>query len=152
MALTRAMVEAVLVARLRTLLEGAEMAVTTAGDNVDLAEPLAWAMRQLSTAVADRLAPTDAELALIGNEDQLLDLAELATLETLATRLDAVDISVGGRSEHYSLAVAQVERAIERKRRTLARAYGWGGEPLRAGPLTLNFATKGDDSLPEGSF
>lgn len=143
MPLTLANIEAVLLRRVGKLLAAAELDATTSdGTNADLVDPIAWALRHCGMLLASPLAATDSELAQLEADrlDELLDYAELRTLETITTSLDDVDLTVGPRSERFSQLVAQVERALERKRSMVQRRYGVDVGTISSGSLLLGIA------------
>ena len=85
MALTRANCEAILVARLKLLLEAAGLAVTVTGTNADLNDPICVALREMGESVADisDVADTDLDGVVETDFNELLDRVELRTLETI---------------------------------------------------------------------
>ncbi len=115
MALTRANCEAILVARLSALLAAADLAVTVAGSNADLNDPLAWAVRRLGGSTADATTATIAELAAIDvtDQDDLFALAEYRALQNILGNLTFVDISAGPRSEKLSQLATQVREMLK---------------------------------------
>ena len=142
MAVTRANVETVLVARLGPLMTKAGMDGTTAdGTNTDLADPIAWGLRQAGYSVADITNPTTAEVALaLDDIDEVVDLAELRTLENILGNLDDVDTAVGPRDEKLSQLAAQVQELIALKQASNEGLYGHGAPLLDTGTLTYEFA------------
>lgn len=141
MALTRAQAEAILVRRVGRLLTAASMDGTTVnGTNADLADPLAWAIGQAGGALASRSAVTDADVATVSDEEQLLDLAELRTLESISGNLALVDVTFGPHSEKLGQLGDRVEKLIARKRKQVAADHGVGASALEAGVVTLAFA------------
>lgn len=139
MALTRAAAEAVLVRRLGGLLAAAGLAVTTAGANADLNDPLAWAVGQAGGSVSDRTAVTDADLTTVDGDDRLLDLAELRALESVAGNLALVDVTFGPHKESLGQLGERLEKLIARKRAQVARDHGIGAGALDAGVVVLPF-------------
>lgn len=143
MSITRAEAESILIRRAGALIAAAGLDGSTVdGTNADLNDPLGWAVRQAGGSVSSPGAVADADLATVADDDldQLLDLAEVRTLESIAGNLDLVNITVGSRREELGALAQQVERAIERKRAALQRAYGFGLGSLTAGSITLGFA------------
>ena len=142
MALTRANCETVIVKRLKVLMEVAGLAVTYAGSNTDLGDPISWALRRLGGAVADATTVTDAELTAVATADwdDLFNLAEYRTLQTILGNLDLVDISAGPRSERSSQLAQQVRGMIE-AREAFVDAFV---NPPTAGYITMDFACHGE--------
>ena len=142
MAVTRANVEAVLVYRLGPLMTKAGQDGTTVdGTNTDLADPIAWALRMAGYTTADITNPTTAEVALaLDDIDEVVDLAELRTLENILGNLDDVDTTVGPRDEKLSQLAAQVQELIALKRARNEGLYGHGAPLLDTGTLTYEFA------------
>lgn len=138
MALTRANCEAVLVARLKLLLEAAGLAVTVAGTNADLNDPLAWAVRRVGGSTADASTTTDAELATIATVDfdDLFDLAEYRAWQNILGNLSFVDIIAGPRSEKLSQLARQVRAMLETREAFVASFI----HSLTAGYISMNFA------------
>lgn len=145
MALTRANVEFLMEARLSPLLAAAGMAVTVAGANADLNDPIGRAVRDLGYTVASLVLVADADVAqvAVGEYDEFLDAAELHTLENILGNLDDVDIKVGPRDEKLNQLAEKVERKIKRLLKAMALAYGYGLAIPRAGYITKDFAEHG---------
>jgi hypothetical protein len=147
MTITRAEVETILIRRCGSLLTAADLDGTTInGTNVDLNDPIGAALRRMEYTVASLTAVTDLDLAPVSADDvdQLLDLAELRTLENIEGNLDDVDITVGPRSESLNQLSVRVRMKIDTKRREIEKAYGLGLGTLSAGVVTLDFMEKGD--------
>lgn len=142
MAVTRANVETILVARVGPLMVKASMDGTTVdGSNADLADPIAWALRVAGYTTADVSDPTTAEVAAAEDDiDEVLALSELRTMENTLGNLDDVDTSVGPRDEKLSQLAAQLEKMIKFKRVVLEMSYGYGLAALTTGTLTYEFA------------
>lgn len=146
MAISRANVENVLVSRAGPLLTKAGQDGTTVdGTNTDLADPIAWALRQVGYTTADITNPTTAEVAAASDDvDEVVDLAELRTLESLLGNLDDVDITLGPRSEHLSQLAKQVETKLKRVAKWVEKTYGYGASVLGTGTITVEFAEHQD--------
>jgi hypothetical protein len=145
MTITRANVEAILVARCGKLLAAADLDGTTiAGTNASLNDPIGWAARQLGYPVANLTAVSDSDLANVTDDevDQLLDLAELRTLQNIEGNLDDVDISANGRDESLGQLVKQVQTRLDRVKAAIEKTYGTGLGTLSAGVVTLDFMEK----------
>lgn len=152
MALSRANVETILIRRCGRLLTACDLDGTTvSGANGDLNDPIASALRTLGYTVASRVSVVDADLAGVasGNEEALLDVAELRTLESALQNLDVVDVQVGPEKESLSQLGTRLEKAIDRKRAQVQRDYGIGLSTLSAGVITLGFAEQNDATVVE---
>jgi hypothetical protein len=147
MTLTRIQVEKGLVARAETRMTLVGFAVTVVGSNADLADPIATALLDMGLACVDITSPTDAEISAVENVPELLDRAELRLLQNILGNLDAVDITVGPRSERLGQIQQSLEAAIARKEKSVAERYGTA--PLSTGRFVHNFASKGDDEFDE---
>ena len=141
MAVTRANVETVLVARVGPLMTKASMDGTTVdGTNADLADPIGWALRVAGYTTADVSDPTSAEVGSAEDDmDEVLALSELRTMENTLGNLDDVDTAVGPRDEKLSQLAAQLEKMIKFKRVVLEKSYGYGVSALATGTLTYEF-------------
>lgn len=141
MALTRAQAEVILVDRLGPMMSKAGMAVTFAGSNADLVDPLGWAIRRMGYTVATFGAVTDADLASVATADidQLLDLAEYRTLLNISGNIALVDTKVGSREEKLSQLVPQIRELIRIRWTQLEEEYGVGTPSLEGGVIGLDF-------------
>jgi len=146
MAITRANVENVLVSRTGPLLTKGGMDGTTVdGTNSDLADPIAWALRQVGYDTADITNPTTAEVAAATDDvDEVVDLAELRTLESILGNLDDVDVQVGPRREDLNQLAKQVETKLKRVGKWVEKTYGYGASVLGTGKVTFEFAEHQD--------
>ena len=147
MALTRTNIEEILIRRCGALMTAAGMdGTTTSGSNADLNDPIGFAIRKCGGTVASVVAVADADLAGIStdNLDQLLDVAELRTLESIAGNLDDVNITEGPHSEQLADLSARVQKRIETKQARIEKEYGIGVGAFTAGVLRLDFMQKGD--------
>ena len=148
MSLTRIKVETILIRRLGGLLTEAELdGTSTDGGNLDLNDPIGWAIRQCSGTVTNFTTVSDADLASVSSADydKLLDLAEYRTLQSISGNLAVVDIQVGPRRESLSQLVERIEARIARKLKQIQTDYGFGLGTLEAGVIGLDFMTKGTD-------
>jgi len=129
----------------------AGMAVTYAGANADLNDPIGWALRRLAYTVSDITNVTSAEVAAVASDDldEMLLLAEYRLLESVQTNLDDVDVEVGPRSEKLSQLAAQVEKRLARLLNQLETDYGFGLSALTQGTFTFEFAEHGGDTYDE---
>ncbi len=147
MTITRAEVETILIRRCGSLLTAADLDGTTLnGTNVDLNDPIGAALRQMGYTVASLTAVADSDLQPVATDDidQLLDIAELRTLENIEGNLDEVDITVGPRSESLNQLSTRVTKKIDTKRSAIEKTYGLGLGTLSAGVVSLDFMEKGD--------
>jgi hypothetical protein len=119
----------------------AGMAVTFAGSNVNLVDPLGWAIRRLGYTLATFGTVTDADLAVIpaDDTDQLLDLAEYRTLRNILGNIALVDTRVGPREEKLSQLAPQIRELLKSKWEQLEEEYGVGTPSLEAGVVGLDF-------------
>lgn len=148
MSITRAQIETVLVAKLgKTLTFCGLDGTTTNGTNASLTDPLAWAMRQAGYALASPVAVVDADLVAVDDVDEVIDFASLRAAENALGNFDAVDISVGPRSESYDQMRTGLERMIDRQRATLSKKYGLDVGGLESGVIALDFAAKANDEV-----
>jgi hypothetical protein len=115
--------------------------MTTDGSNLSLNDPIGFAVRKLGLTVVDLANFADGDLAAVSatDYDQLLDLAEYRTLESILGNLDDVNISVGSRSESLGQLSDQVEKKMERLAGRIQREYGLGVGSLSAGVIGLGF-------------
>lgn len=141
MALTRETAEIILVKRLGPMMEVAEMAVTIVGANADLNDPLAWATRGVDGTTATHHTVTDAELALVSSADydDLMTLAEWRTLKNIQGALNAVDLTVGPRSEKLSQYAAKVQQMLDNLE-PLVTGLGLLTVPVTTGYITIDIA------------
>lgn len=148
MSLTRADVEAILVKRVGPLLTSAGMDGTTVdGTNADLNDPIGGSILNLGYTVLNIVSIVDADVAQVQADEysEILNVAELLTLENILGNLDDVDITVGPRTEKLSQIAAQVQRKIERIEARLKAKYGYGAASITASVITLDFAEHDDD-------
>ncbi len=143
MAMTRANAEFLLVARVGPMLTAADMDGTTVdGTNADLNSPIGRSIRSLGYTVTSLISISDADVAQVteAQYDEFLDVAELATLETILGHLDDVDIQVGPRSEKLSQLAEQVERKVKRLKARCEDLYEYGLHTPTGGVMTTKFA------------
>lgn len=147
-ALTRIIAAKIIVSRLGPLMEVAEMAVSIAGVNADLNDPLAWATRMVGQATASHETVTDAELALVATADydDLMSLAEWRTLKNIQGALNAVDITTGPRSEKLSQYAGKVQQMLDNLEPTI-EALGVLTSAMTAGYISLDFAEHAEARL-----
>lgn len=145
MSLTRADLEGLVVGRLGPLMEAASLGVSITGSNSSLSDPMARATRDVGGTTADYTTVTTAELAAIAasDYDDLFNLSEYRTLQTIIGNLDDVDITAGPRSEKLSQLTAQAERKLKRLETLLTSTL----HPLTSGYITLDFAEHNETRL-----
>lgn len=151
MSLTRANVETILVRRCGSLLTAAGLDGTTLdGTNVDLNDPIGYALREMGYTVDDITAVADDDVSSVStaNYDKLLDLSELRTLENIQGNLDEVDITLGPRKEALGQLPDRLEKRIERLEAKVRKVYGIGVGTITAGVIKLDFAEHNED-LPD---
>ena len=141
MAITRANTEAIIVQRVGPLMTVVGMAVTVAGSNASLNDPIGRAIRDLSYTVTDITSVSDADVAqvAVSKYDEYLDIAEYHTIESIIGNYDDVDLIVGPRDEKLSQTVAQLNAMLARKADRLEDLYGYGLAVLSTGYITLGF-------------
>jgi hypothetical protein len=142
MALTLENAQKIIVKRCGKKMTVAGLATTTATANDDLIDPLASALMDMGYQPQSITAITNTDLAAVEEDryPELLDRAELRTLENIAGNLDLVNVSVGPRREDLSDLTTQVEKAIDRLVTKIARLYG--DEVLSGGSISLDFQEK----------
>jgi hypothetical protein len=114
---TRANVEAITVQRIGGMMQVAGMDITTVdGTNTNLNDPIGWSVRKLGGLTLNPTSVTSAEVEAIANEDALLDLVELRTLESILTNYSLVDSKVGPREESYDQLAKRLLILIPQKR------------------------------------
>lgn len=151
MTVTRANIEKTLTLRRSPLMVIATMAVTFAGSNVDLNDPIGYAIRFLGGTVTDPMLVADADLTSLDDIflDGILDVAELRLLRTIKGRLDQVDTRTGPLSESMSQLAKSVGEDIDDLMAMIKAKYGTGvgGILIETGYISLNFAEH-NDALP----
>jgi hypothetical protein len=140
MTITRADIESILVRRASGFMAAAGLAVTVAGSNADLNDPLGWALRKSGITPVLITAVADADVAKATDVDQLLDLAELRLLENIYGNLTLVDITLGPRKDALGQIGARLEKRIDVLREKIDKEYGIGASILQGGVITLDFA------------
>lgn len=124
MSLTRVQAETIVVRRIGRWLSAAKLDGTTVdGTNADLADPLAWAVRQSGGTVTDPTDPGDADLASIA-DDRLLDLAELRALMSAYQNFTRTDAKAGTAEAKDDQIRQGMRAAIAAKQALVAGLYG----------------------------
>ncbi len=147
MTLTRANVESIIVQRVGPLMSKAGMAITFAGANSSLNDPIGWAIRKAGYTVVDPALVTSADVAGVAttNIDTFLDYVEYRTLSSILTNITLVDVKVGSRQENLS----QMAEQIQKRLAWLGGLLGIGVGELTTGVLTFDFAEHGGDGATE---
>lgn len=145
MTLTRANIEAVLVRRAGKKMSLVDFAITTAGSNADLDDPLATALRKMSLTVSVPVTDTNLSALTDSQQDEFLARAELRLMENIAENIDFSDISVGSRQESMNQLAEQCAKAIERLETRIEKEFGGGLGALQTGNILLDFAQKYDE-------
>jgi hypothetical protein len=149
LSLTRAQVETILVRRIGGWLSNANLAITVAGSNADLSDPIAYGVRIADGTVADYSAVTTADIATVADADldKMLDVAELRALENVLSNFALVDAKAGPVEAKSSQFADRLMKVIDRLRAQLAQRYGIEGSPtITTGVISLNF-TELDDGV-----
>lgn len=130
MTITRANLEFAIVADLGAWMAQAGLAITTVGSNASLNSPIGWAIRTSGGTTTVPSAVTDADILTVPSTvyyDQLVDLAELKTLEAVYqsyTKVDVKDLTSEKKSDQLRAAIWAMLKA---KRDLIADTYGIGG-------------------------
>ncbi len=150
MTATRAIIETLVVRRCKNLMDAVSFALTYAGANDDLNDPIAWAIRKLSGTVSNPVSVSDADVASVSDSsfDALVDLAEYRTLVNIKGNYALVDISSGPERESLSQVANNLKDLIEAKLEYIKNTYGIGAPIMEAGVLSEDFATHRNDPLP----
>lgn len=130
MPLTRANVEALLIARVGAWLTSVGLdGVTVSGANLSLNDPIGWAIRQAGGAVAAPALVTDADVATVASSDidKLLDLAEYRALLSVLSNNTATDIKAGPVEIKDSQFGTALLARIAALRAQIGADYGIGG-------------------------
>lgn len=147
MSLTRANVEQELINRCGALLTAAGLDGTTdSGANASLNGPIGYGVRKLGLAVSNIASISDADVANVtdARTDEFLDLCELRALMNALGNYEAVNISVGPRSEDLGALGTRLQKMIEDKRAFIEQEYGRGLAEMQAGTITLDFEQRSD--------
>ena len=116
---------------------------TADGTNPDLGFPKVAAYRSLGLVPIGPLNLVDADLVGVadGQLNQLLDVAELATLEAILGNLSNVDQTTDTDNlQLHGKFYQALEATVARKRTQAQRAYGYGLGTLTPGVFDLGFA------------
>ena len=148
MTVTRANIESILVQRCGALMSFAGMAITSAGANASLNDPIGYALRQTGYTVGNVANVADSDLATLDVDDldQILDVAEYRTLENIGGNLDDVDITNGPESERFSQLSTALEKRMTRLEQRITDLYGIASLP-ETGSITFDFAEHDDSDI-----
>jgi len=122
------------------------MAVTIAGANADLIEPISWAHRMVGGTTASIIVATDAELATIAvaDYDKFLDAAEYRSLANIIGHLRKVDIAVGPESRKLSQLIGYAENRMKALWDLIGPAIVAATSPPTMSYWSLDFLEHGD--------
>lgn len=148
MALTRATVEAALIARCGKALTSIGLDGTTVdGTNAALADPIGEGLRSLGLATATLGAVVSADVAQVVDADdyaQLLDVAELRALETVLANWTEPD-QIDGQDTRQDLGKLRdgLEKTVSRKAAQAQTRYGYGAATgIETGVITFGFQSR----------
>lgn len=153
-AITRAQAEKILVHRRGTVLARVGLNGTTIdGTNADLADPIAYATRQLGLGVADPTNPQDADLAAIQptDTDQFLEVAEWRVLASCLGNWGKVTQQAGTDKQQYTDLLTELRQQLSQKGEELKQQYGQGLMAPTAGSIDLDINTQ-DDTVTLGKL
>jgi len=148
MTLTRANAEVVLLKRTSNYMDAADMDATTEdGTNVDLNDPIGYAIRICGGTVSSITLVVDDDVATVDGDDvdKLLDVAELRILESFLSQYDKFGLKVGPRSEYQSQLAERLEPKVKRMQKRLDTMYGVGAATVETGVIALDFADHNED-------
>lgn len=142
MTVTRIQAVTILLARCEPMMEMAGMSIVSAADNVDLNDPLQWAILELGGTVSDISSVTDADLATVASDDEryIPDVAELRLLDNILSNLTLVDLSEGPHSEKFGQLPARIEQRRDKLAKQLEAVIGLGAASLTTGLIVRDFA------------
>jgi hypothetical protein len=147
-AITRAQVETILLARCGNTLVACDLSAQPQQDSSPrqyCSEPIAEGLRFLGVAPADSTAPADADLAGVPDADlpALLDVAELRLMECCAGAFVQVTWSRGNDKQALSDFAGRLDARIARKAEDARRKHGYGASAPAVANLDLGFAATG---------
>ena len=121
---------------------------TIAAPNANLTDPIGYALRKTTYALADPYSVTDTDVSALAQADydQVLDIAEHRLLETIYGKLlQFVDTSTGPYNQSLSQQAAGLLKRIERLAEKIESEYGIGGGTLEGGTILLDFAEHNEE-------
>ena len=148
MAITRANVEAALVKRASKKMLLVGFAVTVAGSNADLNDPIGTSLLKMGKSVSNISQVSDTDLLGISADEvpEFLDRVELRLLESISGNIDTTNVTVGPRTEALGQLADQCEKAIARLVARMGSDYGIYGS-LVAGVIVVDRSEKRDDYM-----
>jgi len=147
MAVTKQMVQQVLITRLGKVLTDLDFEVVLSGDLDYLEDPIGWGLRMIEISTADLTEITNTEVASMSDDDvdEFLDYAEYRLIGNLIKNAPDVDVKIGHRSEEFSQLANRLFQMFDRKRTEIRQIYGFGLGELTSGVIDLNSLTTSDD-------
>lgn len=147
MAVTKQMVQQVLITRLGRVLTDLSFEIVLSGDLEYLEDPIGWGLRMIEISTADLSLVTNAEVASMSDDDvdEFLDYAEYRLIGNLVKNAPEVDVKIGHRSEEFSQLANRLIQMFDRKRTEIRQIYGFGLGGLTAGRIDLDSLTTSDD-------
>ena len=117
-------------------------------DNIDMVDPIGYAIRQNGGTVSDPTVITDADVSTVSDLDALLDVAELRLCRNIKGNLDVVDIKTGPLDEKLSQLVDSLKDDIESLEAYVQTTYGIGGVSVETGVIQLDFVDHNETIIP----
>ena len=147
MAVTKQMVQQVLITRLGRVLTDLSFEIVLSGDLEYLEDPIGWGLRMIEISTADLSLVTNEEVASMSDDDvdEFLDYAEYRLIGNLVKNAPEVDVKIGHRSEEFSQLANRLIQMFDRKRTEIRQIYGFGLGGLTAGRIDLDSLTTSDD-------
>jgi len=129
-------------------MEVANLSVTFAGINADLNDPIAYGVTTCGFTVADYSVVADSDIAQIESSDypKFLDLCELRLLNSIASNIDVVDVTLGPDMERLGQFHRAINKAILTKEADMNKLYGYGRGELVAGYLEIGSVQEVEDT------
>ena len=139
MALTRAEVESILVRRCRGWMTVASLAITYAGVNADLNDPISSGLLASGYSVTNYAVVSTTDLAQVTNDylPLFLDHCELRLLNNIASNIDVVDVTLGPDQEKLGQFHNAIRSAISAKIDYMSKMYGIVQGKLEAGYIEI---------------
>ena len=127
--MTKLDVQLLLVQRCGEFMEHAKMSIDTAGDNLDMADPILWSLRMLGYSPASIVLVENAEIEAVaqGHVLAFLDLAELRLLENIRGNLTRVSTSLTqqvGVVESWGQLLTQINAIIKERAERVDNMHG----------------------------
>lgn len=155
--LTLANCELLLVARTSAWLVKADMAITVTGaaaQNADLNDPIGYGIIAAGGSLLSRVLLVDADVATVAsaNEDKMIDIAELRTLQNVQGNLALIDTKIGPRDEKLGQLLGVLNTLLERKEKRIESLYGLGVPAPEFGNLEMDFAEHDEDNTDDSGW